>query len=132
MGALNDAFNRRIGKKDHDSFIEVVNAFFEEAQQNEAFIIPFHFVQDSKGDMQFQPVFILSSKGEAMLTMVTDAEYMRYFNNGSHLEIEAIKILQLLRDDATIAGIIINPFSEYHCYLPREDTITIARELELL
>lgn len=121
---LKKAFEKRFGKVDHDSFIEVVEAFFTEYERDSTLIVPVHIV-----DGEYQPVIYSKSILRA-LVIVSDAEYMRYFEDQSYMGVKAKGVVDILRTNEFLHGIIINPFSPYHCFLPREDTFAYLAQME--
>lgn len=115
---IKSAFEKRIGKIDHDSFITVVQAFFQDYKENNLWTVPMQYVMIN-GETELKPYLLELSKGLFALVLITDSSYMNYFKNKNYMEIYAKSIMQLLKDTPGIGGIIINPFLEYHCYLPR-------------
>lgn len=121
---LKAAFEKRFGRQDHESFADVVEAFFQEYADDSNIVQPIML----KGN-GLQPVFAKLKNGKDALVIVTDVEYMRYFTEQSYVMTNPKTLVKIMKDNEYIDGIIINPFSTSNCFLPRSDILGALDQL---
>lgn len=125
MGAeFKKAFEHRVGKVNHETFIEVVEAFLGEVETNDKYIVPI----DASDPNNPQIRFIEMGGEEVAVPVVSDTKYLNGFPDTTYTLMEARELLRFFDRNKFIAGIIINPFSPFHCFLPRYDTLECLKQ----
>ena len=118
---LKEAFEKRMGRQDHESFMLVVEAFFEELEKDALIDVPISITAEG-----VQPIFAQLKDGKQAIVIVTDRTYMNYYRESSQFGMTPKALVKMMKDNDCIGGILINPhFRDCHCFLPREDTLSV-------
>lgn len=121
---LAKAFRKREGRQDHKSFIEVVNAFFQELRDDTPVIVPVNL--NEKG---WRPQLMPMPDGKYALIVVTDEAHLSNFKEKSNVGMSPKNLVQIMKEYGNVGGIIINPFSMSNCFLPKYDVLGFLNQM---
>lgn len=113
-----EAFEKRIGHADNASFVEVAEAFLTEVEEGDEYIVPLNL---SRGDDNSELMLIEVGPNEVAACVVSDLEYIKDFEGQAYTIMKARDFMIFVKKNEFLKGIIINPFSRYHCFLPRKE-----------
>lgn len=121
---LKGAFENRFGKTDRESFLIVVQAFFNELNKDSLVTIPMSLNTNLESP-EYQPRFVQLPDGRVGISIITDDEYMNQFDDSTNMKVTMSHLVQMMCQNEICGGIVINPFSKSHCYLPKESILQI-------
>lgn len=121
---LKKAFEKHVGRVDDESYVEVAKAFLDEVEANDEYIV----AVDSSDPNNKVILLMELGDGQVGLPVLSDTSYVKDFPGGEYARIDACDLMQFFEANEFITGIIINPYSEFHCYLPRHETFEYLRQ----
>ena len=124
---LQEAFEKRRGKQDEESFLGVGEAFFKEVQRDATLVCPASVSAD--GDWGL--LILNAANGLKSIVVVSDVSYLDQFERNSNFGIQAKGIIQFLESREDITGIVINPYDPSACYLPRESIFGMLKQCNI-
>lgn len=116
---LKEAFENRVGNVNHESFIEVVEAFLTEVEENDEYIVPLNI---SHGEDNAEYMLIEVGPNKVAACVISDVEYIKDFEGQAYTLANARDFMKFVKRNRFLTGIVINPFSKDLCFLPREET----------
>lgn len=122
---LQEAFKKREGHQDHETFIDVVEAFFQEYEQDDTVLVPVAIKNEATC-----PGLLPMGNGKYALIVVTDWSYLYAFKEKSNMGMTPKNLVRIMKESENVEGIIINPTSPSHCFLPKNDIIGVLSQME--